>query len=65
MKRFLLGLVLLLAVAAGVSLRPTTLLASVRTIERGLAGLSEHSVRVDNLEIAYLEGGSEKNPTCC
>ena len=64
MKRFLLGLVLLLAVAAGVLyFVPATLLASVRTVERGLAGLSEHSVQVDNLEIAYLEGGSEKNPT--
>ncbi len=61
MKRFLLGLVLLLAVAAGVLyFVPATLLASVRTVERGLAGLSEHSVQVDNLEIAYLEGGSEK-----
>ncbi|HBP5564843.1 alpha/beta fold hydrolase [Pseudomonas paraeruginosa] len=64
MKRFLLGLLLLLAVAAGVLyFVPATLLASVRTVERGLAGLSEHSVQVDNLEIAYLEGGSEKNPT--
>lgn len=64
MKRFLLGLALLLAVAAGVLyFVPATLLASVRTVERGLAGLSEHSVQVDNLEIAYLEGGSEKNPT--
>lgn len=64
MKRFLLGLVLLLAVAAGILyFVPATLLASVRTVERGLAGLSEHSVQVDNLEIAYLEGGSEKNPT--
>ncbi len=50
MKRFLLGLVLLLAVAAGVLyFVPATLLASVRTVERGLAGLSEHSVQIANL----------------
>lgn len=64
MKRSLLGLALLLAVVAGVlHFVPAILFASVRTVERGLAGLSEHSVQVDSLEVAYLGGGSGKNPT--
>ena len=51
-----------LTVAAGVSTSSATLLASVRTVERGLAGLSEHSVQVDNLEIALPGRRLEKNP---
>lgn len=66
MKRFLLGLVLLLAVAAGVLyFVPATLLASVRTVERGLAGLSEHSVQVDNLRSPTWKVARRRTRPCC
>ena len=33
------------------------LFALARIIERGLAGLSEKSIQVDNYKIVYVEGG--------
>ena len=58
MKKFLLGLILLLAATAGVLyLSPGALLASVQFVERQLAGLEPRTVQVEGLTIHYYEGG--------
>jgi len=58
MKKFFLGLILLLAAAAGVLyLSPGALLASVQFVERQLAGLEPRTVQVEGLTIHYYEGG--------
>lgn len=64
MKKALLALLLLIAVAAGVLYTfPSTLLATAQYAERTRAGLSENSLTVDDLDIHYYEGGPEKAQT--
>lgn len=64
MKKALLVLVLLLAATAGALYAfPSTLLASAQFVERSRAGLSENTLRVDNLDIRYYEGGPDKSQT--
>src|SRR5262245_34551116 len=61
MKKAFIGLVLLLAAVAGVLYAsPATLLAAGQLVDRSRAGLSEKSLRVDDLDIRYYEGGPEK-----
>lgn len=58
MKKLLIGLVLLLAAAAGtLYLSPTALLATVQFAERQMAGLSSRQVQVGEFDIHYYEGG--------
>lgn len=64
MKKALLALLLLIAVAAGVLYAfPSTLLATAQYVESARARLSTNSLQVDNLDIAYYEGGPEKAQT--
>ena len=64
MKKLLLGLALLLAVAAGtLYLSPSLLMAGMRLLEQQLAGLSPREVEVDGLTIRYYEGGAETGET--
>ncbi|WAJ35798.1 alpha/beta fold hydrolase [Pseudomonas sp. GOM7] len=58
MKKCLLGLVLLLALAATtLYLFPATQLASLRLIEQYRAGMSHERTRVGDLNIHYYQGG--------
>lgn len=60
MKKALLGLILLLAAAAGILyFSPATLLAGTQLIERTRAGLAEKTQQVDDLDIHYYEGGPQ------
>ncbi len=64
MKKALLALLLLIAVAAGILYAfPSTLLATAQYVESARARLSTNSLQVDNLDIAYYEGGPEKAQT--
>lgn len=64
MKKALLALLLAIAVAAGVLYAfPSTLLATAQYVESARARLSTESLQVDNLDIAYYEGGPEKAQT--
>ena len=64
MKKALLFLVLLLAATAGMFYAvPATLLATAQFAESSRAGLGEHSLTVDNLDIHYYEGGPDKAQT--
>lgn len=64
MKKLLLGLALLLAIAAGtLYLSPALLIDSMRFIERQMAGLSSRQVQVGELTIHYYEGGPSTGET--
>lgn len=64
MKKALLALLLAIAVAAGVLYAfPSTLLATAQYVESARARLSANSLQVDDLDIAYYEGGPEKAQT--
>lgn len=64
MKKLALGVVLLLAGAAGaLYLSPAFLVASVQFVERRLAGLSPEQITVDRLTIHYYEGGPADGET--
>jgi pimeloyl-ACP methyl ester carboxylesterase len=64
MKKLILGIVLVLACAAGaLYFSPTLLIASVQLAERQLAGLSARTATVDGLTIHYYEGGSADGDT--
>mgnify|MGYP003439216070 FL=1 len=64
MKKLLIGLVLLVAAAAGtLYLSPSTLLATVQFAERQMAGLSARQVQVGEFTIHYYEGGPADAPT--
>ena len=63
MKKLLLGLVVLLAMAGGVlTLSPTTLLATVQFAERQLAGLTLKNQTVGDLTYSYYDGGPQDAP---
>ncbi|AOE86282.1 alpha/beta fold hydrolase [Pseudomonas sp. TCU-HL1] len=64
MKKFLIAAVILLAAAAAtLYFSPAALTASVRLVERQLAGLSERQVALGDLSIHYYEGGPAKGET--
>lgn len=64
MKKFIIAVVMLLAAAAAtLYFSPATLTASVRLVERQLAGLSERQVALGDLSIHYYEGGPAKGET--
>lgn len=64
MKKFVLGLVLLLACAAGaLYLSPGALVAGIKFVERQQAGLSSREVEVNGLAIHYYEGGPADGET--
>ncbi|BAN49507.1 alpha/beta fold hydrolase [Metapseudomonas resinovorans] len=64
MKKLIIAIVILLtAVAATLYLSPAALTASVRLVERQLAGLSERQVTLGDLSIHYYEGGPNKGET--
>lgn len=64
MKKLILGIVLVLACAAGaLYFSPTLLIASVQFAERQLAGLSARTATVDGLTIHYYEGGPADGDT--
>jgi abhydrolase domain-containing protein 6 len=64
MKKFALGLVLLLACAAGaLYLSPGALVAGIKFVERQQAGLSSREVEVNGLVIHYYEGGPADGET--
>lgn len=66
MKKALLALLLLIAVAAGVLYAfPSTLLATAQYVESARARLSTNSLQVDNLDIAYYEEARKRpRPSC-
>lgn len=64
MKKFIIAVVMLLAAAAAILyISPAALTASVRLVERQLAGLSEQQVALGDLSIHYYEGGPAKGET--
>lgn len=64
MKKLILGIVLVLACAAGaLYFSPALLIASVQFAERQLAGLSARTATVDGLTIHYYEGGPADGDT--
>nr|WP_298136726.1 alpha/beta hydrolase [uncultured Pseudomonas sp.] len=63
MKKLMLGLLLLFAVAAGaLYYSPGALLASMQLVERQLAGLSHKQLTVGDLSIHYYQGGPADAP---
>ncbi|KAF1051810.1 MAG: Lipase 1 [Stenotrophomonas maltophilia] len=64
MKKALLCLLLLVLLAAAtLYLFPATLLASLQWFDRTRAGLTEKTLRVDDLDIRYYEGGPQDAET--
>lgn len=64
MKKLILGIVLVLACAAGaLYFSPSLLIASVQFAERQLAGLSARTATVDGLTLHYYEGGPADGDT--
>ncbi|MDH0893811.1 MULTISPECIES: alpha/beta hydrolase [unclassified Pseudomonas] len=64
MKKLILGIVLVLACAAGaLYFSPSLLIASVQFAERQLAGLSARTATVDGLTLHYYEGGPTDGDT--
>lgn len=64
MKKLILGIVLVLACAAGaLYFSPSLLIASVQLAERQLAGLSVRTATVDGLTLHYYEGGPADGDT--
>lgn len=64
MKKLILGIVLVLACAAGaLYFSPSLLIASVQFAERQLAGLSVRTATVDGLTLHYYEGGPADGDT--
>lgn len=64
MKKLILGIILVLACAAGaLYFSPSLLIASVQLAERQLAGLSARTATVDGLTLHYYEGGPADGDT--
>lgn len=64
MKKLALGVILLLAGAAGaLYLSPNLLIAGVQFTERQLAGLAAQQVTVDGMTVHYYEGGPRDGET--
>lgn len=64
MKKLLLGLLLLIGIAAGaLYASPGALFTSLQWLEREIAGLSEEQLEVADLSIHYYRGGPAKGET--
>jgi abhydrolase domain-containing protein 6 len=58
MRKVLIGVAVLLVLGVvGLSRSPALLMQFATNLERGRAGLSEHQIAVDGLDLAYTDGG--------